>query len=234
MELPSPDRSGGSRVHAEWAARVHAEYRSAATTARTVHLVIACGLPDPLASAGLRVVQDELDHARLSHETLVALGGQGQPVDVDVGELLGEGWADGPLAALVDLAVRVFCLGESFAVPLFRAMREHTTHDQARATLDRVLRDEARHRALGWDLLDALLQLDPDGVRARVQDQLPAWLAGYRQAYAGADLDQAEPLAAHERAAGLLDPGRYHEIHDRCLAEDIAPRFAARGIALPG
>ena len=70
---------------------------------------------------------------------------------------------DGPLAALVDTILHAFCLGETFAVPLFAAMRPATTQPTAAAALQRILRDEATHRAFGWDTLDALLELDPAG-----------------------------------------------------------------------
>lgn len=244
MEIPPPtgappradaadDGPPDSRVTAEWGRRVQAEYRSAATAARLVHLAIACGLPPALLTTGLRVVQDELDHARLSQQTRLALGGADRPLDLDLADLVSPPGRDGPLAELVDLAARDFCLGESFAVPLFRAMRAGTTHPVARATLDRVLQDEAVHRQLGWDCLDALLLLDADGVRTRVQASLPGWLAAFRAAYAHPDLDAATPLTPDERAAGLLDPQRYRHLHDRCLTTDIGPRLVARGLHLP-
>ncbi|MCB9777603.1 MAG: ferritin-like domain-containing protein [Alphaproteobacteria bacterium] len=236
MEVPSPAAAvGAARIHQEWARRVQAEYRSAAIAARTVHLAIACGLPEGLVRTGLRVVGDELDHARLSQDTLVALGGADHPQELDVAELIGAPLAPdhGPLAALVDLAVRSFCLGETFAVPLFRAMRAQTTHPAARATLDRVLRDEAVHRTYGWDLLDAVLDVDGLGVRARVRARLPGWLAAYARAYRPepALIAAASPLGAEERGAGLLDLRGYAAIHDACLQDDVLPRLAERGLS---
>lgn len=223
--MPTP------RARAEWAARVRAEYRSAAQTAQVVHLLLVCGLDEGLARAGLGVVQDELDHARLSHEVLVALGGGEEQDALDAGELSRPSTAEGPLALLVDAGVGSLCLGETFAVPLFSAMRRGTTHPVARAALDRILRDEVRHRQLGWDLLDGLLELDPDGVRGRVTAALPGWLSGFRQAYRPPE--GASPLTPQERAAGLLPAADYRQEHDRCVAEELQPRLGARGIPLP-
>lgn len=220
--MPTP------RARAEWAARVHAEYRSAATTARLAHLCIATGLDEGLARRALDVAGEELHHARLSHEVLVAIGGGAEPVPADLDELLPAAGPDGPLAELVDLSVRAFCLGETFAVPLFAAMRAEARHPRVREVLDRILADEARHRQLGWDLLDALLALDPDGVRRRVQDKLPGWLDAFRQAYRPAD--EAVPLSDEERAVGLLPAAAYRQAHDRCRAEDIGARLRARGL----
>jgi hypothetical protein len=216
------------RVHAEWKNRVAAEYRSAAITAQLVHKAIQVGFPDELVRTGLRIVADELDHAALSHDALVALGGEDEPGTLDVAALENPTAPEGPLATLCDGVVRDFCLGETFAVPLFAAMREGTTHPTARAALDRILRDEAAHRAFGWDALDALLDIDPDGVRARIRARLPAWLASFERGYGTPR--PSDPLLPEEREAGLLAMEDYVRIWRRAVAEDVMPRFAKRGV----
>ena len=136
--------------------------------------------------------------------------------------------------------MRVFCLGETVAVPLFGHLREPCTEPAARAALDRILRDEVRHRDFGWDLLDWLLALDEDGVAAAVTAQLPAMLAELDADYglpgddpegergaAPATLDDAD------RAWGLAAPRDYAEILARTRDRDFRPRFAARGISMP-
>lgn len=214
-----------ARARLEWGNRVQAEYRSSVQAARTVHLLLLCGLDEDLARDGMRIVADELDHARLSHEVRLALGGGEEPVPVE----MGAGAASSPpLLELIDLAVRDFCLGETLAVPLFAAMRLEGTQPEVRTVLERILRDEARHRQFGWDLLDALLEVDGATVRERIAQRLPGWLEGFRAAYGMAP--GASPLSPQEEEAGLMAPGRYKEVHDRCLAEDIRPRFAERGI----
>jgi hypothetical protein len=220
------------RARLEWARRVQAEYRSAATTARVLHWMIQCGLARPLLDRAQRIVADELDHAELSHACLVALGGDPAAVDLDVGELAPAQSPDGPLASLVDTVLHAFCLGETFAVPLFAAMRPHTTHPTAAAALQRILRDEATHRAFGWDTLDALLLMDPTGVRARVEAQLPRALRAFCHAYG--EVPDGPALEPAERAAGLLDAAAYRAAHDQALVQDIGPRLARRGMSLPG
>ena len=223
--MPTP------RARLEWARRVQAEYRSAATTARVLHWMIQCGLPRPLLDKAQRIVADELDHAELSHGCLVALGGDAQAVDLDVAELSPPAAPEGPLASLVDTILHAFCLGETFAVPLFAAMRPHTTHPEACAALGRILRDEAVHRAFGWEALDALIAMDPSGVRARVTARLPGSLRAFETAY-GAVRD-GPPLRPEERAAGLLDAQAYRDAHANALTNDIGPRLAKRGIEVP-
>ena len=205
-----------------------AEYRSAALTAQVLHWSVVAAFPEELLHTLLRVVRDELDHATLSHECLVALGGADVPIPLDA-EALAE-TADGVLGGLVDSVLKNFCLGETFAVPLFDAMRRGATHPAVRPVITRVLQDEAIHRQLGWDLLDELLLRGP-GVRDRVEQRLPGWLAAFREAYAP-EAD-GEPLTDEERAAGLLDLSRYREVFWTTVRGDVARQLERRGLSLP-
>ena len=213
------------RVHLEWARRVAAEYSSASVTAQALAWGVAVGLPVDLLRRAARIVSDELEHAERSHEALVALGGADVPVDLGVDRLLVPP-RDGPLADLLTIVVRDFCLGETFAVPYFAEMRRQARHPAVLPVLDRVLADEAAHRAFGWDALDALIALD-GAVPTWVEQHLPELLdrfGGYREP---AD---APPLEPAEREAGLLDNAEYAVLFDRTLTEDILPRFARRGV----
>ena len=216
------------RVRTEWSQRVAAEYRSAALTAQVLHWSIQAGLPEGLLHTALRVVRDELDHAALSFECLQSLGGEDEPVPLDATAMAAPGTA-GVLGGLVDSVVVNYCLGETFAVPLFDAMRRGTTHPAAAAVLTRVLRDEAIHRQFGWDLLDELLARVP-GVDVRVATLLPTALDAFARAYAPAE--DGPDLLPDERACGLLAHADYRAIHERAVAEDVLPRFAKRGIVL--
>lgn len=226
----TPPSSGAAspRVRAEWANRVAAEYTSAALTAAVLQGCIRAGLPRPLLDTACRIVRDELDHAELSHGCLVALGGGETPIDLDFARLAPPEAPEGPLASLLDAVLRSFCFGETLAVPLFSAMRAGATHPEARAVLDRVLRDEAVHRAFGWEALDALLALDPEGVAARVAATLPKVTADFRRAYG--EVPDSAPLTEEERGAGLLDAQEYRRIFQETLKSEITPRLARRGL----
>ncbi|MEC8422787.1 MAG: ferritin-like domain-containing protein [Myxococcota bacterium] len=194
--------------------------------------MIQCGLPRALVDRAQRIVSDELDHAELAHQCMVDLGGRRDAVELDIASLAMLDDAAGPLASLVDTILHAFCLGETLAVPLFAAMRPHTVQPTAAAALQRLLRDEASHRAFGWDALDALLDIDPCGVRARVKDRLPTALQTFEQAYG--KVPDGPPLTRAERAAGLLDGAAYRAAYHHALVDDIGPRLARRGIDLPG
>lgn len=217
------------RITIEWSHRVAAEYRSAALTAQVLHWSVVAAFPEALLHTALRVVRDELDHAALSHACLVELGGADVPVPLDA-TALAEPTGEGVLAALVDSVVKNFCLGETFAVPLFDAMRRSATHPAVRPVITRVLKDEAIHRQFGWDALDELLARDP-GVAARITARLPDWLGGFRAAYAPDAGDR--PLTDEERAAGLLDLDRYRDVFWSTVRGDVARQLGRRGLALP-
>lgn len=213
------------RVHEEWARRVAAEYRSAAIAAQVQTWAIQAGLPVEILHAAGRVVGDELDHAALSRDCLVALGGSEHAVELDAASLLVP-TRTSLLASLAEAVARDFCLGETFAVPLFSAMRDEPLHPAVSTVLVRILADEARHRAFGWEALDALLAMEP-ALGPWLEQGFPVLLAsfrGYREP------PEAPPLSAEERACGLLDHGRYAEIVERCLEEEVRPRLRRRGI----
>lgn len=223
------------RVREEWRARIAAEYTSAAITQHLVLWLIQAGAPPDLIEAGLAIVADELVHSRMSHEVYVAAGGTSPPaLDRDA---LGLHRAEAALEQdILRVAVRVFCLGETVAVPLFRHLRERCTETAARAALDRILRDEVRHRDFGWDLLDWLVALE-DGVPERVTAELPGMLAELEASYGTANHAIAADDGAMtdgERAWGLAPPREYAEILARTIERDFMPRFAARDIRVPG
>jgi hypothetical protein len=226
-----------ARIRDEWRARIVAEYTSAAITQHLVLWLIQAGAPPDLIDAGLAIVADELAHSRLSHDVYVAAGGTAPPaLDRTQLELQRR---DGSLElAILRTAVRVFCLGETVAVPLFRHLREGCTEPVARTALDRILRDEVRHRDFGWDLLDWLLAtpLAAD-IPTWVGRELPAMLAELEQTYGLLNAVVAEDdgaITSDERAWGLAAPRDYATILGKTIAKEYRPRFAARDIAMPG
>jgi hypothetical protein len=221
------------RVRAEWCARIAAEYTSAAVTQHLTLWLIQAGAPPDVIDAGLAIVGDELVHSRMSHEVYVAAGGTAPPA-IERNDL-GLARSSAPLEHdILRVAVRVFCLGETVAVPLFRHLRERCTEPVARAALDRILRDEVRHRDFGWDLLDWLCAIDA-GVPARVTPLLRGMLGELEASYGTANptiADDDGEMTEGERAWGLAPPREYASILAETIARDYRPRFAARGISL--
>jgi len=225
-----------ARVQHEWRARIAAEYTSAAITQHLVLWLIQAGAPPDLIDAGLVIVNDELAHSRMSHDVYVAAGGT-QPPAIDRDQLGLARTSDALELDILRIAVRVFCLGETVAVPLFRHLREKCTQPLARDALDRILRDEVRHRDFGWDLLDWLMSTPlADAIPARVHALLPQMLGELERTYGTANeavADDDGAMSDDERAWGLAPPRDYAEILAKTIDRDYRPRFAARDIELP-
>ncbi|MBK6519538.1 MAG: ferritin-like domain-containing protein [Polyangiaceae bacterium] len=217
-------------VRTEWARRVEAEYRSASITHHLTLWLIQIGASPDLIDDGLRIVKDELMHASMSHRTLVAAGGQmTAPIARETLGLKRDEREPLELSA-ARCCVEVFCLGETVAVPLFKVLREGCTVPAARRTLDRVLRDEVRHRDFGWALLDHLLESPAAAeVRALVARELPKMFARVHQSYAPTGGEKHAAISEEDRSWGLMPIARYREILERTVKRDYAPRFRARG-----
>ena len=224
-----------SRVREEWRARIVAEYMSATITQHLVLWLMQISAPRELVEAGLAIVADELAHSRASEEVYVAAGGTTLPVLerdalglVRVARRLEDD--------ILLVGVRVFCLGETVAVPLFRQLRESCTQPVARTALDRILRDEVRHREFGWDLLDWMISVDGPGAIERVTETLPAMFHELEQSYGRGNAAVAEDdgeISDLERAWGLAVPREYAEVLARTIERDYRPRFNARGFEIP-
>jgi hypothetical protein len=223
------------RVRQEWRARIAAEYTSAAITQQLVLWLIQAGAPPDLIEAGLAIVGDELVHSRISFEVYGEAGGT-EPPAIDRTQLGIARTSEVLELDILRTAVRVFCLGETVAVPLFKHLRERCTEPSARAALDRILRDEVRHRDFGWDLLDWLCASPiGDQVPQLVAERLPEMFSELEHSYGTGNptvaSDDGEMTDA-ERAWGLAPPREYAEILAQTIDKDYRPRFAARSIVI--
>lgn len=225
------------RIIAEWHARTAAEYTSATITQELLLWLMVIGAPPDLIDDGLVIVQDELVHSRMSYDVYCAAGGTTPPA-IDRAGLGLTRQHDAVELDVLATAVRVFCLGETVAVPLFSHLREHCTEAQPRAALDRILRDEVRHREFGWDLLDYLGTTSIAPLIAPwLRNALPVMFVDLMRSYGTLnkviEADDGQ-ITQTERAWGLAAPRDYATILDRTFERDYLPRFAAREIdALP-
>lgn len=227
---PQPTAAGADRevVAAEWRRRTQAEYVSAAITSTVTLWLVQIGAPPDLLRDGLRIVDDELTHSELSAHVMGASGGAVTPPAIDRAALTLKG--EDPSQALLPAIVRFFCIGESVAVPLFRMLRDRASVPVARKALDRVMRDEARHRQFGWDVLDWLLLAQGDAGVELVRAQLPPMLDQVRAVYGGGAPETE--LRPEVEAWGLAPPSHYARTVEAGLAHDVLPRFAARGVVI--
>jgi hypothetical protein len=233
MAKPAPPTAPAA-ARTEWLRRVEAEYRSAAVTQHLTLWLIQIGASPDLLRAGMRIVRDELVHATMSHRVYRAAGGHGGP------RLARESLQfprdeRAPLEHDVTRAcVDVFCLGETVAVRLFKELRGACDVPVARRALDRVLRDEVRHRDFGWSLLGWLLDSPGgDGLRELAVRELPASFARLRAMYADPAAAAHTALPREVSRWGLVPAARYATVLERAFERDYAPRFTRLGIDAP-
>ena len=213
-------------VQGEWQRRVVAEYGSAALTHSLLGWLLRLGASPTLLHEAARIIDDELVHAEMAFEVVREAGGGG----VALGGNLGMETEPG-LSLLGNVCVhgtRIFCLGETVAVRLFKRLRAGATVAVARSALDRVLADEVRHRDFGWLLLEWLSQRSEwSELSPLIVQRLPAWFGELRRNYG------SESPAAFDdslRAWGLMPNAEYREALDETLLRDYVPRFAEYGI----
>ena len=225
--MAEPESSAAASIRLEWSRRIEAEYTSAAHAHHLTLWLIQLGFPRELVDDGLAIVKDELDHAALSAEVAREAGATVPPALVSDQLALPRLRSDLRQDAVVAVT-ELFCLGETVAVPLFKTLRSECTVPVARDALDRILRDEVRHRAFGWDCLDYFLDTDPS-LRSVVGSALPALFSKVLRLYGSSSRDD-EVIDPEARAWGLMPRALYRAVVLEVGEREYVPRFAERSI----
>ncbi len=153
------------------------EHASVASFARFSLQLIAQGAPPALLLAAHEAASDEVRHA----EACLALASTYGADAVGPGELpavLGVETQD--LIALAVATASEACIGETLSVVLAAEQLRGATDPAVRRVLSRILRDETRHAALGWDTLRWVLARCPDArdpvarIFANASEHLPS------------------------------------------------------------
>jgi hypothetical protein len=220
-----------SEIQREWLRRVEAEYASAALTHHLALWLLQLTAPLELVRMALSIVEDELTHAELSQAVYAAAGGTGQ-ARLERNRLGLRQPPKMPLElALARANLELFCLGETVAVRLFSRLRRGCVEPVALAALDRILRDEVKHRDFGWALLEWQLDTEhAEPVRALAQRELPHMFARLRSSYGFEQLDTASTEDPVARRWGLMPIAEYVSALRDTLERDYVPRFADRGL----
>jgi hypothetical protein len=215
------------RVRKTWERRVIAEYRSAAISAELLHWLIQIGVSPDTIERCHEIVQEELNHAEMSRAVYLAAGGSLDRIQIPYQQLAypKEKESPVPLRAL-SMCTRVFCCGETVAVPLFNALLKHSENKLTDPVLEQIVADEAGHKYFGWTLLDELLELLGEPVKEWLKQRIAGYIEEVRTNY-HSDNDCCVP---EDQAWGLMTGTEYSTITERCITEVIEPRFKARGL----
>lgn len=216
-----------SHVRDVWRDRIIAEYHSSAISAELLHWLIQSGVSPDTIDVCHNIVKEELQHAEICRAIYLEAGGTLEQIAISHQNLsyTKEIGQPPPLRAL-SLCTRVFCCGETVAVPLFNALLSRATHPKAVAGLKQILKDEAGHQYFGWELLDELLALMGPPARSWIQQRIPSYVEEVRRLYAS----DSQYCSTNDQQWGLMPGSIYSQIVHTNLNDVVEPRFLKRGL----
>ena len=219
-------------VLAEWRARTLAEYRAAAVGSELLTWLIRLGFSSDAQVGAHAFVGNELDHADMTWEVYAAIGGTDQAIlDVPEGSLvLSQGFGLPTFDRLVLACLDRFCVAETLAAPLFRAMLEEATESAPQQVLQRIVEDLETQTTLGWMVLDEALEMDEAKVSALAKKALPTFLGRRERTWGVLPPEWIEGVGPHEQAYGLVPRARYKREFYQAIAEEVLPRLEERNL----
>lgn len=208
-----------------WSENAFAEYASSIAMADVVGALGRAQIEPVLWRRACAFPADELAHAELCAGVAQRCGG-GIDVPFDPCALEQPAYRELlPLERATLLVVRVFCLGEAVSLRLLAGHLRATRQPLARAVLQRIVRDEARHARFGWDYLDWVAPLLGPGERAQLAARVTSELAAL------APLTDAPRPAAPASGLGWMPSDRWRVVVRDAIATRLLRPLAARGIA---
>jgi hypothetical protein len=160
-----------------WAGRIVDEYRSVVVFSELLGALAELEAPFSTLATVQTLVGDELAHTRLCAGAAEALGGMAD-LDVDLADLALPPATEGRASRALEIVLRELVVAETASVHILREYRDATEEPALRALFDRILRDEVRHAAAGFALLDVLVASYPRRVFGSVIERLPEIVAG--------------------------------------------------------
>ena len=157
-----------------WTEDALVEHASVAAFARTTLELMAVGAPADLVAAVQAAAADEVRHARLSFA--LAERYAGHPVAPGAFPLGAAVALETDLARLAAGTFREGCVGETVVALLSARAAARATDPAARALLEVVAHDEARHAELAWRTLGWLVRRGGAAARAAVELEVAALL----------------------------------------------------------
>ena len=145
-----------------------------------------------------------------------------------------------PLLHALTLAVRICCVGEAFSLPMLTAVRSASTAvPLVRAVLDQIVRDEARHGTLGFELLDWAAARIGDDERAALGRVASSTLRGFAPLWQSLRSEEHDGITTEGyrvedvRAVGFLESSLYRQNAVLAVQREVVEPLAARGIVMP-
>jgi hypothetical protein len=169
-EVASAPADPRGRLARLWLQDGLAEQAAVAAFGQLALQLMRFGAPAPLLAAAHTAALDEIEHARLCFSLASHYGeGEGRAApfpaathvdrDLDLAQLLEESIIDGAFA-------------EGFAANGLLCAAAQCRDPDVTEILRRLAREESRHAALGWDIAEWALRVEPAAMRARLPQVL--------------------------------------------------------------
>lgn len=136
-----------------WAGDAQGEAASIPAFLQLAAELLAQGAPDALVARALDAAEDEVRHAAMCARQATRLGGRRVTPVVPASPLRPAIAGDEGLVRLATESWLDGCLSEGAAAARARWAAAHASDRASAAVQRRIQRDEARHAALGWDVL---------------------------------------------------------------------------------
>jgi hypothetical protein len=222
LDAPTLDAPTRRAVAEGWAHDARMEHASVAAFAELALELLALGAPAHLVRAAHAARGDEIRHAELSFALAAAHAGvQVGPGPLPIAGALGEV----SLVALARAAAREGCVGETVAALIAAEQRDRAVDPTARAALEEIAADEARHAAFSWQLVAWALREGGAPVRVALDEAFAEALAAEEREASVADLVDAPALHAY----GRLTPAEMRAVAARARVEVVEPARRALG-----
>ncbi len=220
LETPRRVRERAAR---EWLDDAAMEHASVAAFARATLELLAVGAPAELVAGCRAAAQDEIEHARLCFA--MARRALGRDASFEPGELPTRAMAPrrGGLAALAGDTFAEGCVGETIAALIAARAAAACEDPAARAALETIAEDEARHAGLAWATVAYCCRRGGAEVTRAVQARAAELLALVEPNEDMSDKPDDEALA---RAGRLGAPARARARRD-AWRELIGPTLAS-------
>ncbi|MCB9766496.1 MAG: hypothetical protein H6739_42370 [Alphaproteobacteria bacterium] len=218
-DLPAASRAA---LAAAWLQDARAEHASVASFARFSLRLLALGAPAGLVADAQAAMGDEIRHARVCFG--LASRYAGEPLAPGPLPMAGALCGGEDLAAVAVEVLREGAVGETLGALLAEEMRQRATDPQARAALDEIAADEARHAQMAWRFLRWAVEQGGEDLRAQLAEAAEQAIAEQR---AAADAVTGDIVPAGWAAHGRLRPSAQRRVSRRALRQVVRPCLAA-------
>lgn len=212
-----------------WTSAAFQEFSTAAACAGATEALIQARAPIDLTAISARFAIDEMVHVELCARIAEELGG-GVEWPYNPKRLYDNpGINCEPLMKAAHLVVSVFCIGESYSIPLIHNTSLVVKQDLMKAVLKRIVQDEADHGAFGWNFLDWVNDHITDDDRIELGRTADRFITAIYNSWLGLKIESSFSVE-ESHALGWMGVEEYLVIAERTINKQVLEPLQANGI----